>query len=78
MFAAVPRPCLGGRHCLDEPRRETRPPLRRTLWRLFFDLTLDGNEPVDMRVFLRQGDKMLSETWLYLFEPATLRNLWPA
>ena len=47
-------------------------------WRLFFDLTVDGNDPVDMRVFLRQGDRMLSETWLYLFEPGTLRNLWPA
>ena len=38
-------------------------------WRLFFDLTVDGQEPVDMRVFLRQGDTLLSETWLYLFEP---------
>ena len=47
-------------------------------WRLFFDLTVDGQEPVDMRVFLRQGDTLLSETWLYLFEPATLRNLWPS
>ena len=47
-------------------------------WRLFFDLAFDGAEPVDMRVFLRQGDRMLSETWLYLFEPGTLRNLWPA
>jgi glucan biosynthesis protein len=31
-----------------------------------------------MRVFLRQGETVLSETWLYLFEPATLRTLWPA
>ena len=43
-----------------------------------FDLAFDGAEPVDMRVFLRQNGKLLSETWLYLFEPATLKNLWPA
>lgn len=47
-------------------------------WRLFFDLTVDGNEPVDMRVHLKQGNTLLSETWLYLFEPAILRTLWPA
>ena len=38
-------------------------------WRLFFDLKVDGAEPVDMRAFLRQGAQTLTETWLYLFEP---------
>ena len=38
-------------------------------WRVHFDLTVDGHEPVDMRLFLRRGDTALSETWLYLFEP---------
>lgn len=47
-------------------------------WRLFFDLTVEGDEPVDMRVFLKQGDTTLSETFLYLFEPTILRSLWPA
>jgi glucans biosynthesis protein len=47
-------------------------------WRLFFDLKVEGMEPVDMRVYLKQGNTTLSETWLWLFEPATLRNLWPA
>lgn len=45
-------------------------------WRLFFDLTVEGEEPVDMRVFLRQGDKVLSENWIWLFEPRTLKNMW--
>ena len=45
-------------------------------WRLFFDLKVDGTEPVDMRVFLKQGSTLLSETWLYLFEPLSMRNLW--
>jgi glucans biosynthesis protein len=38
-------------------------------WRVFFDLAADGRDPVDLRVFLRNGDRTLSETWLYLFEP---------
>jgi glucans biosynthesis protein len=38
-------------------------------WRVHFDLTVDGRDPVDMRLFLRRGDTALSETWLYLFEP---------
>ena len=46
-------------------------------WRLFFDLTVEGEEPIDMRVVLRRGDTLLSETWLYLFEPGTLRTIWP-
>ena len=39
-------------------------------WRVFFDLAVDGTDPVDLRVFLRQGGQTLTETWLYLFEPA--------
>lgn len=38
-------------------------------WRAQFDLTVDGNEPVEMRLFLRAGDKTLSETWAYQYHP---------
>ena len=38
-------------------------------WRMFFDLNVDGAEPVEMRALLRQGTQALTETWLYLFEP---------
>ncbi|SEQ32993.1 glucans biosynthesis protein [Solimonas aquatica] len=38
-------------------------------WRAQFDLTVDGSEPVDMRLYLRLGDKTLSETWLYQYHP---------
>jgi glucans biosynthesis protein len=38
-------------------------------WRIHFDLTVDGRDPVDLRVYLRQGTETLSETWLYLYEP---------
>ncbi|HEX4178131.1 MAG TPA: glucan biosynthesis protein, partial [Rhizomicrobium sp.] len=39
------------------------------LWRAFFDLQTEGNAPVDLRMFLRLGDKTLSETWIYQYFP---------
>lgn len=38
-------------------------------WRAQFDLTVTGAEPVEMRLFLRAGEKTLSETWLYQYHP---------
>jgi glucans biosynthesis protein len=38
-------------------------------WRALFDLQVDGNAPVDLRLFLRLGNKTLSETWLYQYFP---------
>lgn len=38
-------------------------------WRALFDLTADGNEPVDLRCFLRLEDKTLTETWMYQYLP---------
>ena len=34
-------------------------------WRVFFELTPDGDAPVDLRAFLRNGDDVLSETWSF-------------
>jgi glucans biosynthesis protein len=39
-------------------------------WRASFDLQLEGNQPVDLRMYLRLGDKTLSETWLYQYFPS--------
>lgn len=39
------------------------------LWRALFDLKVDGNGPVDLRLYLKLGDKTLSETWLYQYFP---------
>ena len=39
-------------------------------WRTQFDLTATGTEPVEMRCYLRNGDEVLSETWLYQYHPA--------
>lgn len=34
-------------------------------WRATFDVQAEGPEPVDLRCYLRLGDKTLTETWLY-------------
>ena len=39
-------------------------------WRTQFDLTVTGNDPVEMRCFLRNDTEILSETWLYQYHPA--------
>lgn len=39
-------------------------------WRAAFDLKLDGNQPVDLRLYLKLGEKALTETWLYQYFPS--------
>ena len=38
-------------------------------WRAFFDLYVEGKEPVNLRLFLKLGDRTLTETWLYQYLP---------
>jgi periplasmic glucans biosynthesis protein len=38
-------------------------------WRAQFDITADGNDPIELRVFLKKGSTALTETWLYQLEP---------
>lgn len=38
-------------------------------WRAQFDLTVAGPEAVEMRCFLKAGDTILTETWLYQYLP---------
>lgn len=38
-------------------------------WRALFDVTATGKEPVDLRAFLRKGDRALSETWIFQYFP---------
>ncbi len=38
-------------------------------WRCTFDLSWEGTEPIDIRLFLRLGPSTLTETWLYLWTP---------
>ena len=77
-FGVLPEPAIWvGRGTTSLIQMEAVPDDVPGHWRLFFDLTVEGEEPVDMRVFLRQGNTVLSETWLYLFEPGSLRTIWP-
>jgi len=48
-------------------------------WRAQFDLTATGNDPVDLRLYLKNGNKVLSETWLYQYLPfptGTMGQVW--
>ena len=38
-------------------------------WMTSFDLTVDGGDPVELRLYLKSGDKTLSETWLFQYHP---------
>ena len=42
---------------------------QRQRWRAFFDIKATGTEPVDLRAFLRKGERALSETWIYQYFP---------
>jgi glucans biosynthesis protein len=44
-------------------------------WRAFFDLYVDGPEPVELRCFLRLGNRTLTETWLYRYIPFDYAHL---
>jgi glucans biosynthesis protein len=38
-------------------------------WRAFFDIEAESMNPVDIRAYLRLGDRALTETWLYQYIP---------
>jgi glucans biosynthesis protein len=38
-------------------------------WRSLFDVTIDGKGPIDLRCYLKLGDKTLTETWIYQYFP---------
>ena len=38
-------------------------------WRTQFDLIVEGAEPVELRLYLKTGDKVLTETWAYQYHP---------
>ncbi|GAB3629792.1 glucan biosynthesis protein D [Pandoraea terrae] len=47
-------------------------------WRAQFDLTADGDEPVDIRLHLRLKEQALSETWLFQYHPFKTRTVYGA
>ncbi|MBI5505546.1 MAG: glucan biosynthesis protein [Deltaproteobacteria bacterium] len=46
-----------------------RPVIGGDTWRCNFDLLADGEEPIDMRLYLRDAGGALTETWLYQYTP---------
>ncbi|HVB90076.1 MAG TPA: glucan biosynthesis protein, partial [Beijerinckiaceae bacterium] len=38
-------------------------------WRTQFDLKVEGAEPVELRCYLKTGDKALTETWAFQYHP---------
>jgi len=42
------------------------------LWRLMFDIAASGDDPIDLRTYVRLGNDSLSETWLYQLFPAEI------
>ena len=38
-------------------------------WRAQFDLTAEGTDPVEMRLELKVGDKIVTESWLFQYHP---------
>ena len=45
-------------------------------WRAQFDLTVDGDAPVDLRLYLRHKEQTLSETWLFQYQPFKTRTVY--
>jgi glucans biosynthesis protein len=43
-------------------------------WRAFFDLKVEGTDPVNLRCYLRLEDYPLSETWLYEYTPPPVES----
>lgn len=47
-----------------------RPVVGGDTWRCNFDLLVDGKDPVDLRLYLKDAKGALTETWLYQYTPA--------
>jgi glucans biosynthesis protein len=66
----LPQPVLtASRGQFSQVRTEAVPDGVAGHWRSQFDLAVTGAEPVDLRCYLKNGDQVLSETWLYQYHP---------
>ena len=54
--------------------RRTEPIWYTPRWLGTFDLSVDGSEPIELRCYLAQDGKPLTETWLYQLHPALRRG----
>jgi glucans biosynthesis protein len=64
----VPVPVVNAsRGDIANARAESIPNTQR--WRAVFDLAAGGSEPIELRLYLRLGNRPLTETWLYQYLP---------
>jgi glucans biosynthesis protein len=69
-YGVKPEPVLwASRGTFSYIYTEAVPDNVRGHWRAQFDLTVTGFDPVEMRLFLRSGSKILSETWIFQYHP---------
>ncbi len=54
-------------------RQSIYPVVDTDLWRAMFDFTAGSENPVDIKLCLRKGGEMLSETWLFQHLPSLSR-----
>ncbi|HEY0354257.1 MAG TPA: glucan biosynthesis protein D [Enterovirga sp.] len=67
----LPEPVLtSSRGQFSQIRTEAVPDGVAGHWRAQFDVSVTGAEAVDLRCYLRSGDQVLSETWLYQYHPS--------
>jgi glucans biosynthesis protein len=67
----IPEPVLWASRGEFQPYRQTEavPNDVPGHWRTQFDLKSDAGAPIEMRAFLKAGDQVLTETWLYQYHP---------
>jgi glucans biosynthesis protein len=69
-FGVKPEPVLwASRGTFSYVFAEAVPDEVKGHWRAQFDLTVEGEEPVELRCFLRAQDKTLTETWAFQYHP---------
>ena len=69
-FGVLPEPVLwASRGTFSYVFTEAVPNGEAGHWRAQFDLAASGSEPVEMRLYLKVGDRVMSETWLYQYRP---------
>ena len=70
-FGTVPEPVFTASRGTFGPYRMTEavPDGVPGHWRTQFDLAVEGTEPVELRGYLKAGDKILTETWMFQYHP---------
>lgn len=41
----------------------------KRVWRVYFGIGAEGDKPIELRLYVKQGKRVLTETWLYQLHP---------